>query len=138
MYDFPVTTPANTTEANPTRTELLLDVGVIDQVEVAFPPGPQGLLHVRILRGASVLWPRNGGEGYAWDDDTLRFNPLYVLEEAPLALEAVSWNDDDTYDHQVTLRFNVVPAEVAFPPRAADSLVERLGDVLLGRRRRRS
>ena len=115
MFDFAITTAANVTKASPTVTELPLDKGVIDRVQIAFPPGPQGLLHVVIYRGSSILWPRNEGEGFAWDDFTLEFNPFYKLLEEPLGLEARTWNDDDAYEHQVTIRFNVVLEEIIFP-----------------------
>lgn len=134
MFSFDVTTAANVTKASPTRTSMQLIRGLIDLVEVAFPPGSQGLLHVVIERGGAPLWPNNVGEGYTWDDYTLRFSPLYELAAAPLALYAITWNEDDAFSHRVTLRFNIVPVEVYFPPRPELGILQRL-DRLLGRRR---
>lgn len=135
MFDFPITTPANTTKADPVRTDLKLHVGVIDLVHVAFPPGPQGLLHVTIERGGSLLWPRNEGDGFAWDDFTIVFNPIYELEDEPLTLTAVTWNEDDTFSHQVNVRINVQRRELCLPQHPEVGLLEQLTTRLFGRRR---
>jgi len=134
LYDYLVTTPANTTKASPTRTDLPLRRGMIDQVQIAFPPGPMGLLHVVIERGGSPLWPANVGAGFASDNFTIVFNPLYELVAAPLALTAVSWNEDDSYSHQVAIRVNVVPAHLYYPDRQELGILQRLERILLGRR----
>lgn len=135
MFDFAVSTPANTTEDAPQRTDLDLVRGVIDLVHVAFPPGPQGLLHVQIEQGGSALWPRNPGDGFAWEDFTIEFNPRHEITSDPAQLTAVTWNDDDTFGHQVTLRFNVVPREFIFPERADVPLLQSIAGMLTGRRR---
>lgn len=136
MFDFAITTPANTTQAAPQRTTLELERGVIDLVHIAFPPGPQGLLHVEIRQGDSQVWPRNGQDGFAWDNFTIPFNPRFEISTSPAELVAVTWNDDDTFAHQVTLRFNIVPRELVFPDRQELSLLQSITGVLTGRRRR--
>lgn len=138
MFDFPITTPANTTKAAPLRTDLELIKGVIDQVQIAFPPGPQGLLHVTIERGGSLLWPSNEGDGFAWDDFTIDYGPLYEIEDDPVTLQAVTYNLDDSFEHQVNIRINIVPRELIFPeplPTEELGILQRLERVLLRRRR---
>ena len=135
MFDFAVSTPANTTQAAAQRTDMALEVGVINLVHIAFPAGPQGLLHVVIERGGSTLWPRNRADGFAWDNFTIAFNPMYEIEAAPELLTALTWNDDDTFAHQATLRFNVVPFEVAFPPRPEIGILQQLTGMFTSRRR---
>jgi len=134
MFDFAVSTPANTTEADPQRTDMPLVRGVIDQVQVHFPPGPQGLLHAVIYRAGSPLWPRNVGDSFASDDFPIVFSPFYELEAEPLQLTAVTWNEDDSYAHQVNIRFNVVPRDLVFPDRAELGILEQLRRAILGRR----
>ena len=136
MYDYPVTTPANTTDVNPLRTQIAIVAGVIDLVHVAFPPGPQGLLHVRIERGGSPLWPRNIGAGFAADDFAIMFTPYYEIKAAPLGLEVVSWNDDDTYAHQVNIRINVVPPEVLYREGNMLGILKRIEGLVFGKRGR--
>lgn len=134
MYDFPISTPANTTKAAPQRTLLTLHAGVIEQVHVAFPPGPQGLLHVQLERGGNPLWPNNQDDGFAWDDYTIIFAPAYELSAAPYHLEAITWNLDDTFVHQVTIRVNIVPRELVFPDRAELGILQDITRRLFGRR----
>lgn len=133
MYDFQITTPAATAKSSPQRTELVLTTGVIDQVQIAFPPGPSGLLHVLIQVGSSTLWPRNEGEGFAWDDFTIDFRPLYELRNPPV-LEAVTWNEDDFYEHLVTIRINLIPPELAFGSGEELGILQRLERAIFGRR----
>ncbi len=133
MFDFAVTTPANTTKANSQRTELPLRMGVIDLVHVAFPPGSRGLLHVFIERGGSLLWPENEGDGFAWDNFTIVFTPKLQLEAEPFTLVAVTFNEDDTFSHQVNLRFSVLAPEVALPQHPEVSVVEKLTQRLFRR-----
>ena len=136
MYDFEVTTPANTARSDPTRTDMQLHKGVIDLVQIAFPPGPQGHLHVLIERGDSVVWPRNEGAGFVADRETITFAPFYELDDEPLTLEAVTWSDDDTFPHTIHIRLNVVPREIAFPSRPELPLITKMAGLLFGRRQR--
>lgn len=134
MHDFPITTPPNTTKASPLRTELPLLAGLIDQVQIAFPPGPQGLLHVTITRGSSLLWPVNEGDGFASDAFTIDFNPRLILADEPLDLAALTWNDDDSFSHQVNVRINVVDPELALGISPELGILQRLERTLFGRR----
>lgn len=133
MFVFNITTVSGTTKASPLLTELPLVAGVIEQVQLAFPPGPEGLLHVVIEQGGAALWPRNGDDGFAWNSFTVDFRPLFKLTTEPTLLHARTWNDDDFYDHQVTVRFNIIPEEVAFPPREDLGILRRMERLLFGR-----
>ena len=126
MFDYAITTQPNTTKASPLRTPMPLRKGVITLVHVAFPPGPQGLLHVTIERGGSLLWPENEGEGFGWDNFTIVFEPMLELVAEPFGLVAVTYNEDDTFDHQVNLRFSVQDPLVALPQHPEVNVMERL------------
>lgn len=133
MFDFTVTTPANTTKANPQRTPLPLRKGVIVLVHVAFPPGPQGFLHVLIHRGGATLWPENEGEGFVSDDFTIPFTPMLSLGSEPLTLTAVTYNLDSVHSHLVNLRFSVLDPEIALPQQLQAGVLQRLSDRLFRR-----
>lgn len=136
MFEFHVTTAADTTKADPAVRELQLRRGVIDRVEVGFPPGCVALLHVAIYRGGALLWPENTDDGFSWDDYTLAFNPFYRLDNEPTTLQVRTWNEDDTYSHEAVIRINVAPTEVYFPDRPEPGLLRGIADALGGRRRR--
>lgn len=135
MYDFAITTAANTSKANPTRTALRLRTGVVTLVHVAFPPGAQGLHHLIIQRGGSLLWPENEGEGFAWDDFTVIFSPFTELTLGNSSLTAVTWNIDDTFSHQVNVRLEVLRRELVFPDRTELTLLQELRARLFGGRK---
>ena len=105
FFDHRVTVPANTTQASPHRETLPLDAGTVTQVDVVFPPGPAGLLHVTIWQGAAQLWPSNGDGSFASDAETLSWAEDFDLLQPPHELTAVCWNDDDSYPHSAVLRF---------------------------------
>ena len=135
MHRFAITTSANVSKANAKRTLLRVGPGVVDKIDVAYPPGPQGLLHVAIYREGALLWPVNDDDGFAWDDFTLTWNPLYRLDDEPLAFQAFTWNEDDTFAHQVVIRMNIVPLETYFRDREELGILQRLERSLFGRGR---
>ena len=49
FYVLPLTIPADTPETDPIEEELALTYGVIQRVEIEFPPGCAGLAHIKIL-----------------------------------------------------------------------------------------
>ncbi len=107
LFSFSVSTPANTTQDDPQRAELLLSKGTIVQVDIGFPPGPQALLHAVVMRGQNQVWPTNPQGDFAWEDHVFSWPERYELEAKPYMLELVSWNEDDTYAHAVLVQLDV-------------------------------
>ena len=107
FFDFPITTSANTAKANAISTVLDLTAGIIYQVDVLFPGGAAGLLHVQIFNGITQVWPSNPGESFYSDQEKITFSEAYTELQTPFILTAKTWNLDDTYDHTVRLRFAV-------------------------------
>jgi len=105
LYEFQITTPANTPEASKKKTVLELELGVIVRTIIEFPPGPAGLLHLQINRAMHQLDPRNLNGSIIGDRTFLDFEEWYELTEEPYQLEAYTWNEDDTYQHMVIVRF---------------------------------
>lgn len=112
IYSFTISTPANTTEVNAQETTLKLNKGVIHRLEVLFPAGPAGLLHLQIKEGLYQLWPGNSEGNFAEDDNALSFAEYYELFRLPYRLTARTWNLDDTYAHKVTIRIGVMKKNV--------------------------
>lgn len=108
IYRLGITTPANTPEADKQRTNLKLTAGTIHQIDILFPPGPSGLLHVQINRGLSQIWPSNPDESFAADNNVISFNENYEILQEPVQIEVYTWNLDDTYDHQVIVRIGLL------------------------------
>ena len=107
FYNFPLTIPANTPiTAQVTRT-CLVSPGRVDRVMVIFPTGCVALVHVRILRATHQLWPSNLDEAFASESEFLDFVENYPLNDPPFEFILSGWNDDDTYSHTITVRFNI-------------------------------
>lgn len=109
FYEFRIATPANTPSTAPLDTELQLDAGAVTAVELLFPPGCVGLVHLRILDELHPVWPSNADADIAGDTYPIRWDDDVELIDAPYTLHALTWNDDDTFAHTVTLRFEFVP-----------------------------
>jgi len=110
FYDFTITIPKNTPETAPVEVEAKLNEGTIRYVEVAFPPGPAALAHLQIWDGLHQVWPTNPGGSFAWNDYTIKFDDEYVIQNPMNILTLVGWNEDDSFDHTITVRFKVEPA----------------------------
>lgn len=115
FYDYSFEIPANTTEARPERQDVRLTHGVIHRVEIGFPGGCAGLVHLQIKRGLHQLWPSNPDGSFNSDNYTIVFNEYQPLKTHPLTLTLVGWNLDDTFPHTIEVRFGVLPEEVLMP-----------------------
>lgn len=107
--------PKNTLEANPLEQKLKVHAGVVVRVDIMFPPGPEGLTHVRIYDDGHQLWPFALGESYASDNETISFPEFIEIIPGMTELRFVGWNEDDTYDHTVSIRISILPKWVAAP-----------------------
>jgi hypothetical protein len=112
IYAFDITTPANTTQAAPKRTRLKVTKGLVYQVEIEFPPGPLGYCHVAIFDGGHQIWPSNSEFDFHGDNGMMVFNETYLKMAAPYEFVCQTWNEDDTYQHQVHVRLGMVSDEV--------------------------
>jgi len=119
IYSWDLTTPANTPEDAPKEWVLKMAYGVIHQVNIIFPAGCAGLAHIKIFRGANQVWPSNLEGDFAGGDEVISFREFFPLETEPFQLEAITWNEDDTYDHTIIVRLGLLRREYlgAFPPK---------------------
>ena len=109
FYEFRITTPANTLSSAPLETLLQLDAGAITALELLFPPGCVGLLHLTLNDERHQLWPSNADADIAGDTFPVRWAESLELTDAPYVLRADTWNDDDSYEHTVTIRVEFIP-----------------------------
>jgi hypothetical protein len=128
FYEFPLTIPANTPATAPTQQTVELSPGTISRVELQFPRGCVGLVHVKVLHALHQVWPTNpdgdiSSEGYnvAWSDD-------YDLSEPPFQFILSGYNLDDSFPHTIIFRFQLTrstpPAAPTTPDFSTPSPVE--------------
>lgn len=108
LYQLEITIPAQTQKANPVLDRLVLPQGVINQVEIAFPPGCAALAYVEIYVKEHKIWPSDPSSAFHWDDYTLRWSEDFRMDEQPFELIVKGWNIDDIYPHTVTVRVSML------------------------------
>ena len=126
FYDFSFTIPANTPKYPLYTIEAKLSHGIIHRVEVTFPRGCAGLAHLRIKKGLFQVWPLNPTGDFSANRYTIAFNDFYKLYSAPYLLTLHGWNLDDTFQHELQIRFGVLPAEVLLPEETFTAAFKKL------------
>jgi hypothetical protein len=111
IYVFAITIPANTPESAPVIQTLKLTRGKITQMQVHFPSGHLGLTHIGITRGLYQLYPSNAEARFSSSGETIPWDEDLPLDTPPYQLEAIAWNEDDTYLHTITVRVRLAPLE---------------------------
>ena len=130
IYRFGISTPANTSEAVKKRTTLILAKGIIHHLDVQFPPGPSGTLHLHIDNNLHQIFPYNTDEAFSADNVNISFRDFIPLLEAPYELNAFTWNTDTANAHLVIVRIGILPSRIIAP--WLQSLTERLTSVFGG------
>jgi len=115
IYRFGITTTTAYTKENPLITPLLLTRGVVHQLDVVFPPGPRGTLHLTINDALHQVWPTNPDEEFASDADKISYREHYELEAEPYDLQAYTWLEDATYQHSCIVRIGILPRRILTP-----------------------
>lgn len=112
-----VTTPKDTFETAKKVTRLKLTKGIITKIDISFPIGCAGLLHVAINYGLHQVWPINSDESFAGDGETISFEEHIVVENDPFELMIYTWNLDDTYEHMCAVRIGLRREDETLPLR---------------------
>lgn len=68
---IPVTIAANTAIATPTTTALNIPQGIMRRIEMRWPPGPAGLVGIRVAHSTQVIIPRTGSNWLITDDESI-------------------------------------------------------------------
>ena len=113
LYEYDLTVTALKPQDDPAEVELVLTKGVINRVEVQFPIGTRGLVHVQIYRGGHQLYPTNPDGNIKADGWPVVWDEHEELTDEPLTLKAIAWSTADTYSYDVTIRVNLLPLDVA-------------------------
>jgi len=108
IYAGHLVIPANRLKAVPLTTQIDVVEGVVQRVWVRWHWGPGNLCGVRIYRGGFQLWPTSLGEWFGSSIAETVFEGAYELTAEPLHFVIEGYNEDDTYDHEVWLGFEVL------------------------------
>jgi len=111
IYQSTIATTKGGSAGSKEVTVLTVTQGLIWLIEVEFPPGCCGLAHLQIFDGSYQVVPATPGESLHGDAVTLSLDDLYMKDAAPWELVVKTWNTDDTYDHQLTVRVGQAQSE---------------------------
>jgi hypothetical protein len=84
--------------------------GTLTDVNISFPAGCHGVVHVHIDQELHQIFPTNAEADYALDDFTLSIKDEYELIEGTRKIYLIGWNEG-TYPHKISVSFTVVPFE---------------------------
>jgi len=131
IYTANITTPAGTLRTDPKRTILKVTKGLVYRVSFYFPPGSKGLMGVAVFDGLFQCWPSSVNEYFVSDDDTIGFEDLLIKESQPFEFEVVTYNEDESFDHFLSVRIGLVSKEVFLARFMPTKSYEYLADLLL-------
>jgi len=114
-YEFTKTASAGRTEATAQTWDLKLTAGIVHYIEIKFPAGCAGLVHVRLLHGAHPVVPLNIDDDINGDAETIPFKEFYPLSPGANLLTLQAWNEDTVYDHSISVRVGVLSEEELNP-----------------------
>jgi hypothetical protein len=126
LYEWTFTIPANTTKTNPVKERLSLHTGVIVTGEIINPPGSHRYCRSQIWRMLNCVWPSNKDGYIATDGTPAHWQAHYKLTDEPYELELRAWNVSTAHPHDVVVRINILPMDVASPYLILQDLVKIL------------
>lgn len=115
LYKRQISTAANTTKANAVKTQIRAWAGVITKIQVRFPPGPRGLLHVVIKLGGIQIFPIDILTDVAGEDEPVTSEEFVVMSKGWNNLNIFTWNESTKYSHDCIVRITVLPHNIADP-----------------------
>lgn len=112
IYQKTISTVITDFAITPKRTVLHVCKGLVYKVEIAFPPGPAGLLKVQIYDGGHQMWPSTPGEFFATEAETISYDDTFLKLAAPFQYDIYSINECEKFTHEVTIRIGMVSKEI--------------------------
>jgi hypothetical protein len=120
-----LTVPAGTTFNNPATKIVRLSYGIITEIEITFPAGCAGLVHLAIDHYEHQAFPTNPDRDFIGDDHTTTLSDSYPVTEAPYSVKLRGWAPTTTLSHNVYVELSVLPPPFeAEQPEASVALPE--------------
>jgi hypothetical protein len=109
---FDVSIPRSTPIATPAVIALPFDDGQVDRIEMRWPPGPSGLVGIKVRHSGQTVIPFSDNTWLKTNDEVV----IWPLENYP---EANAWTvlgyNLDIYDHAIQFRLLVNDAPAPRP-----------------------
>ena len=131
LYSKHVTFPADKTELTKTAQHFHISKGWIYRAWLIFPPGCAGLVKVRMLHQGHPIIPINKTDYIKADNYVFELPMYYPVPTEPFRVTFEGWNEDDTYDHEITLMLLVLPKAYILPVGAVEGIMESLSNLII-------
>ena len=126
FYDFALVIPAATPESAPAGINMKLTAGVIYAVKLLFPPGPHGMVKVRIMEGGHQFLPTNPDGYFASDDEVIDIDEYQELAPGGNELKVTGYSPGTTYPHTIAVRFGILGKDVLSPTVGIGGMLNKL------------
>jgi hypothetical protein len=136
IHTYRLLVPANTPESNPVSVDAKLPYflrqnSVLHKLEIHFPDGCCGMVHVAIFYGIRQIFPEIEGMTFTGNGETISFPDFWPLPNDPTTLTIKAWSPGTQYDHNILIRFGVLP-EWYFTSGLTLEKLEKLLSALIG------
>lgn len=129
LYSVDITVPANTARLDRLKNILKVWKGVIHDFEIIFPPGCAGLVKCAIFHGGHQIIPVNDGSFLSGDTFPIKGRDFIDLKNETNNLFIHTYNEDDTYDHVVTVRLWVLDKKFLLPVGATEGVLASIKSI---------
>jgi len=133
LYAKHVTFSSGQTEATKTVTHFNINKGWIYRAWVIFPAGCAGLVKVRVEHEGHPIIPINKSDYIKADDYVFEIPMYYEVADEPYQITFEGWNEDDTYNHEITLMLLVLPKNYILPVGATEGIMESLSNLVINK-----
>lgn len=105
-YEFIL--PISGSENTPQKHTLKVPAGILDTIEVGFPLGCERLARLKIFYHTMQILPYNLDSSLGFDDYIIKVSMNLPLDTEPFELELLGWNEDDLFEHTLSIAVNVI------------------------------
>lgn len=133
FFEYHITVPKETTESAPQKLTVNLTLGVIHLIELVPWGFAVDILHTRIERFHSPVFPVNLGEQVSFVGGLVAGRVYYEIDKRPTTLVIYSWNDSTQYEHSFTVRFWMLPKEIISPEVGLIADLKKFMRLVMGR-----
>ena len=105
-----ISTPKNTTAAEPKISTINITRGRLDGGFLFFPSGPSGTLHLIAKIAGHQILPFTPGQDFRLDDCVVPLSLGIEILEPPFYIDIITWNDSTNYAHALTVCFFLSPS----------------------------
>ena len=129
LHSKHITLTKGKSEATSTKTQFLVNKGVISTAWITFPAGCAGLVKARLFHQSHPFLPVDDDAYIRGDDYVFVYPVFFEIKTEPEVITIEAWNEDDTYDHQIDVQLLIVDKEWIQPIGAYEGVIAALKSI---------